>query len=177
MLRILLVFFAEEERQRFSEYHGCGAEEYVYIEAYAAVLHVVDIPLYPFAQLALHAYFAYVVFYLRHAGHTGQYFEAQVVIGYALGVVACVVEHVRPWAYDAHIAEQYVEELWCFIKVREAQEFAELSNAVVVNGDLLDICLVIDKHCTKLIAVELNAHVAGALLYEKYRAFGCELNK
>ena len=88
-----------------------------------------------------------------------------------------MVEHMGARAYDAHIAEQYVEELRSFIKVREAQEFAEFSDAVVVDGNLPDIGLVIDKHGAELIAIELNAHVTGALLDEEYRAFGCELDQ
>lgn len=148
------------------------AKEDIDIKPYAAVLHVVDVPLNTLAQFALHAYFANVVFYLRHAGHAGQHFETEIVVGYALGVVACMEQHVWARAYYAHIAEYNIEELRCFVDVRKAEKFTNLGDAVIVNRYLLDVCLIINKHGSEFKAIKFNPHIACAFLHKEDRAFG-----
>ena len=86
-------------------------------------------------------------------------------------------KHVRARTDNAHVANNNIEELWCFIKVRDPEELAYCRNTFVVNGNLLYIGFVINVHSSELKAVKVDPHVAGSFLYKENRAFRCELNE
>ena len=175
MNKTLLGLLAGKELEDLYKDVHTGIEQDLYIQPYAAVFHIVYVPLYALAEFALYVYFAYVVFYLCHAGHSGMHFKTQIVVRDAFGVKTGVVYHMRARANYAHIAKQHIEKLRGFVDMGDAEYFAYCGNALIVYRYLPYIGLIVHEHGAELKAVKFYPFVSGTLLNEKYRPFRGEL--
>jgi len=44
---------------------------------------------------------------------------------------------------NAHVAKDDIEKLWSFINMREAEELTDLSDALIIDGNLLSVGIVV----------------------------------
>ena len=81
-----------------------------------------------------------------------------------------MLQHVRAGAHYGHIAQQDVDELRQFVDACFAHEIAQTGFARVVLGGLHFVAVFVDTHGAELVAPELLAFLAAALLLEEDRA-------
>src|SRR5687767_6096334 len=77
---------------------------------------------------------------------------------------------MRPGSHNAHIAAQYIQELWELIQTTAPQKTADAGNACIIAGSLYRICICIHPHTSELQAPEAFIVFSAACLPEKDRA-------
>ena len=74
-----------------------------------------------------------------------------------LAILFRVLEHVRTWTDDAHVAQPDIYELWQLVDTGSTHELTDACLARVVLCGLNHITIYIDAHRAELIAIELLA--------------------
>ena len=80
-----------------------------------------------------------------------------------------MLDHVRTWAYDTHIAQKDVDELWQFVDIGLAHDVTPLGFAWVILCSLYLIGIGIYTHGTELETGKLISVDSITLLSEEYR--------
>ncbi len=78
-----------------------------------------------------------------------------------------MVKHVWAWTHDAHVALQYVEELWKLVDIGLAHKVAKGKLAWVVLGSLCLVGIFVHVHGTELQTVEDVAIQTRSCLFEE----------
>jgi hypothetical protein len=81
-------------------------------------------------------------------------------------------DHVRPRAYDRHVAHQYVEKLGQFVKAGFAQKCADAGYTFIIVHGRHFIGLCTDAHASEFITFEKTSVFPGSQLDKEYRSFG-----
>lgn len=87
-----------------------------------------------------------------------------------------MLDHVRTWTYDTHIAQKYVDELWQFVDVSLAHDVTPLGFAWIILCSLYLIGIGIYTHGTELETGELIAIDTISLLPEENRTWHRDLS-
>ena len=87
-----------------------------------------------------------------------------------------MVKHVWAWTHDAHVALQYVEELWKLVDIGLAHKVAKGKLTWVVLGSLRLVSIFVHVHGTELQTVEDFAIQTRSCLLEEDWARTLNLN-
>ena len=85
-----------------------------------------------------------------------------------------MLDHVRAWAYDAHIAQKDIDKLWEFVDIGFAHDVAPLGLTRVILCCLYLIGISIYTHGTELETGKLIAIDTITLLSEEDRSWHCD---
>ena len=79
--------------------------------------------------------------------------------------------------YHAHLAEQYIDELWKFVEIGNPEKIAYSGNAAVACRSLTDIGLVIHYHGAEFQAGKAAAKTAYTALNKENGTVGIEFDE
>lgn len=170
-------FFNDLDLKRFAHRFEGGEQNDANVHADSGVFYIIKIPLQALINRSCAGSWTSEPIDLCKAGNTW-FNEVAIVISWKnLGESLRVFKHVWPRPNNRHVAEYNVDKLRKLIKVGHAQEFTHARDTRIIEGGLQVVGGLIYLHCPQFKAVKSFAFIAGALLPEKNRAPGVNLDK
>jgi hypothetical protein len=99
------------------------------------------------------------------------------VIGYLIVGTSVFAKHMRPGPDNAHMPQQYIDELGQLVQTAPSQEPAYSRDPDVCDGRGFYIRLIIYIHCPEFVTYKNPSHKAHSFLFEETRAFRIQFDQ